>query len=635
MSSSLSTTVPACQKAFWQAITIGDLETVKCLLKNREIDINLYDTEGEQRKGGTAIQLAILEMPTWKGSEGRNGIQTEEFVRKFIQCLLDHGADIEMQCKYRGEWYLQTAAGKTKSFFPEGYDSLGLVLQFIEITRGAEVIASDVTTRLELIRDMLLEYIQFQEAQRLTCNSNSIESSLSKNLGEMLKNGSYSDVELLCEGKIFKAHKVILSARSAVFDKMFSTNFMETHSNRVEIKEVQAQTLEAFLSFAYTDELKKEYVDLTTQLLEFSNMYDVPSLKLHCTQALERNIQISNAAFILQIAHDTHSYQLKQAAIKFISENINPVMNTREYDSLEGHLLRDIMKEVVQVPYSRKRSRTTVYSVSSAKRESKRNRWSLSDVSYGKRIPGVCSINQSYVNNNVPNSSMGSVMNSANSGSFSSSAFHQSVMDNNMMEGNLIRTTNDARLDNPNAVTTSSLTNTSAANITGSAAFSEAIGINPKIQVSTYLTSQQTQNGNVEEPGYSGESADEGDDDDDDDREDNDDNENEYDQNGIEENMNNHQVFANHAQVGAVTVTVPPASSTSTSNSLVGSSSSSSAVAVPSSLSQPTISSSSSSQVENNTSTSLATQARSPITNTPSVPRSGNLSQPPAPVSAI
>lgn len=103
-----------------------------------------------------SLHLAILEMPTWKGSEGRNGIQTAEYVRKFIQCLLDHGADIHKICRYKGEWYLQTAAGKTKTFFPDGYDSLGVVLQFIEITRGAEVIASDVTKRLELIRDMLL-----------------------------------------------------------------------------------------------------------------------------------------------------------------------------------------------------------------------------------------------------------------------------------------------------------------------------------------------------------------------------------------------------------------------------------------------------------------------------------------------
>ena len=150
------------QRAFWQAITVGDLETVQVLLEHGggDIDVNAVDMTGEQRPGCSAIHLAILEMPTWRGSEGRNGIQTADFVRRFFALLLDYGADIDKVCQYGGEWFLQTAAGKTKSFFPEGQTSLGLVLQFIEITRGADVISTNVTKRLELIRDMLLDHIR-------------------------------------------------------------------------------------------------------------------------------------------------------------------------------------------------------------------------------------------------------------------------------------------------------------------------------------------------------------------------------------------------------------------------------------------------------------------------------------------
>jgi len=63
------------QRAFWQAITVGELETVQVLLEHRagDIDINMVDETGEQRHGCTGLHLAILEMPTWK-------------VRLFVAC---------------------------------------------------------------------------------------------------------------------------------------------------------------------------------------------------------------------------------------------------------------------------------------------------------------------------------------------------------------------------------------------------------------------------------------------------------------------------------------------------------------------------------------------------------------------
>ena len=106
------------QKSFWQAITVGDAKTVKCLLQNcDDVDINMVDELGDQRKGCTALHLAVLEMPTWKGTEGSNGIQTNEFVHDFFHHLLASGADPNVACEFSGEWYLRTQR-RMKSFYP-------------------------------------------------------------------------------------------------------------------------------------------------------------------------------------------------------------------------------------------------------------------------------------------------------------------------------------------------------------------------------------------------------------------------------------------------------------------------------------------------------------------------------------
>jgi len=345
------------QKSFWQAITMGCFETVKVLLEHREININQYDVDGEQRQGGTALHLAILEMPTWKGSEGRNGIQTAEFVRKFIRTLLDYGADTEMVCRYKGEWYLQTAAGKTKSFFPEGYDGLGLVLQFIEITRGADVIANDVTKRLELIRDILLEHIHQQDLKSKQCNPVIYKPRFSESMLQMYKEGRFTDIDIRCEGRVFKVHRVVLAARSHVFDTMFSSNLLESVQNIVEVKEVDPNALEAFLYFMYTDKIEENHLQHASDLLVLANRYDVPDLKDMCTQTLAHNLTVQNAAGILSIADTTHTPILKRCALQFISENIRLIHDQSEdYANLGANLVRDILESMME-KHPRKRAK--------------------------------------------------------------------------------------------------------------------------------------------------------------------------------------------------------------------------------------------------------------------------------------
>lgn len=346
------------QKAFWQAITVGDISAVKVLLKHRDINVNMSDSDGDQRQGCTALHLAILEMPTWKGSEGRNGIQTSAFVESFFSLLLDHGADCESVCSYRGEWYLQTAAGKTKSFYPEGYDSIGLVLQFVEITRGAsEVIAHNVTRRLELIRDILLRNVE-ASADGVGTPSNDDDNddcvhgnteSFPQACFPQLQQEKFTDVELRCDGQTFKAHKVVLAARSPVFDAMFTVPCSESLKPvaLVEIEEADPMALKAFINFLYTSTIEEKDMELTPDLLVLANRYDVDSLKQRCTAALTGNLSVENAAQVLGIADSSGANDLKEQVLRFVSQNAIAVVETNDFKQLSPELMYDAVRAIV------------------------------------------------------------------------------------------------------------------------------------------------------------------------------------------------------------------------------------------------------------------------------------------------
>ena len=365
------------QRAFWQAITVGELEAMQVLLVHRrhEIDINKMDEMGEQRQGCTALHLAILEMPTWKTegrSEGRNGIQTADFVKKFFNVLLENGADIERPCNYTGEWYLQTAAGKTKSFFPDGYNALGLVLQFVEITRGAEVISTNVTKRLELIRDLLFERMRY--AERLSTREDC--PSLGEDMSRIYAAGEFTDVQLISDNEVIHAHRLVLAARSPVFCAMLrSDRFEEGRSGRVQVEQSDPVSLRMFVKFLYEDSLNDEVLSGDFQvchnLIMLSNRYDVNSLKLKCSEMIARyHLSEEKAATILKISDQNCVDHLREVTLRFISkpEHVNNVMSTREFKNLDSDLVQKVLKRVVSGPESASNLAAKSSPINSAKR---------------------------------------------------------------------------------------------------------------------------------------------------------------------------------------------------------------------------------------------------------------------------
>ena len=64
----------------------------------------------------------------------------------------------------------------------------------------------------------------------------------------------FSDVILQsADGEEFPAHKFVLSTRSSVFDRMFTSDqFVESKNNRVEIEDVSGEVMKPFLDYLYS-----------------------------------------------------------------------------------------------------------------------------------------------------------------------------------------------------------------------------------------------------------------------------------------------------------------------------------------------------------------------------------------------
>jgi len=94
----------------------------------------------------------------------------------------------------------------------------------------------------------------------------------------------------LPEGEI-KAHKMVLSARVEVFQRMFSSSFAESKTNRVDITDCDLETFKAFIRFLYCGRLYQPF-DLYN-LLALASKYMVPDLVCASVPLLKAEINAS------------------------------------------------------------------------------------------------------------------------------------------------------------------------------------------------------------------------------------------------------------------------------------------------------------------------------------------------------
>ena len=147
-----------------------------------------------------------------------------------------------------------------------------------------------------------------------------------KCLEDSYVNGQFTDCVVICQGREFKCHKVVLAGRSPVFSAMLTHDMEENRSGRIEIKDLDVDTMDSMLSYIYSGKIgnmdgKEE------MLLAAGEKYNLPGLKALCEDALSRVMNIDNALDMLLVADLHKAENVKDLALKFIVENAQEIVS--------------------------------------------------------------------------------------------------------------------------------------------------------------------------------------------------------------------------------------------------------------------------------------------------------------------
>ncbi|GER55018.1 BTB-POZ and MATH domain protein, partial [Striga asiatica] len=187
------------------------------------------------------------------------------------------------------------------------------------------------------------------------------DSNIGSDFGMLLENMEGSDVIFNVSGERFHAHKLVLSARSPIFQ---SEVFEESDYGKQEIlvSDMEPKVFKAMLHFIYRDTLVKDELmassssssplvtdTLTAKLLAAADRYDLGRLRRMCESHLCKDISVNSVAHMLALADRFRAAELKAICLRFAAENLAAVMRSDGFEYLKENcpaLQSELLKTV-------------------------------------------------------------------------------------------------------------------------------------------------------------------------------------------------------------------------------------------------------------------------------------------------
>lgn len=154
---------------------------------------------------------------------------------------------------------------------------------------------------------------------------------LSISMMKMFESKEYSDVEIKCGGKIFSAHRNVLTARSTVFAEMFQNDLPGMFTRKLFVKDVRCDTFNKFLIFLYSGKVEFESITTATELYELADKYDVFLLKQRCFYFLTDNITDQSVIQILTFADKQQDKNLLDNVVDFILTDVDAFLDSEKW----------------------------------------------------------------------------------------------------------------------------------------------------------------------------------------------------------------------------------------------------------------------------------------------------------------
>lgn len=174
---------------------------------------------------------------------------------------------------------------------------------------------------------------------------------IGNSLNNLRVNDNYTDIELIAQSVVFRAHKLVLAAHSkylATKLQKYSQGLNVTNPNSIfqlEMSFVDHSTLFIILEFIYGKPIPLKVFENEndySNLLKTSEEFQLEGLKCEISRQLSKKLNNKNVANLIVLAEETDTPFLMNVASKYLLDHLNDIRLTHEWKvsaKANGHIL--------------------------------------------------------------------------------------------------------------------------------------------------------------------------------------------------------------------------------------------------------------------------------------------------------
>jgi len=141
--------------------------------------------------------------------------------------------------------------------------------------------------------------------------------SLLSDLARIMGDEATSDISIMCQDQEIRVHKLILSARSPVFQAMLGSDMVEKSRGVITIMDANVTVVRQMVAYMYTAKIDNDF-DRIKELLVLANKYQVLELVNYCSSRIFESLSEDNALEIGMFGEMHNSEVLINRCAKYI-----------------------------------------------------------------------------------------------------------------------------------------------------------------------------------------------------------------------------------------------------------------------------------------------------------------------------
>lgn len=160
-------------------------------------------------------------------------------------------------------------------------------------------------------------------------------SPLLKNLGTLLEDKSFGNVQLTVQQRNLYAHRDVLMLSSPVFGAMFSHPTKESQEQVIHLPDQSFEAMREMLLFIYTGEVPN-LDKVAEDLYMAADKYSMGELKALCGDYLGANLTVERAADAFVLSNMYSDAELSWSIARFIADHLVSVQRTAGWRNIWG-----------------------------------------------------------------------------------------------------------------------------------------------------------------------------------------------------------------------------------------------------------------------------------------------------------